>query len=122
MVFLICMDREIIDINESRIKQFIEAIRPVDVEIRKEIDIGYSYYSKAKVVEIFEIRPKWDNPKQVQQFPFARIKYYKNKNYWKIFWLRSDGKWYPYEPNPTASNLEEILVTVKEDKLGCFFG
>lgn len=116
------MKKDIIDINESTIKQFVEALRPVDEEIRKQVDIGYSYHSKVKVVELFEIRPKWDNPQDIQKLPFARIRYYKNQNFWKIFWFRADGSWDPYEPKPTATNLEEILATIKEDKHGCFFG
>jgi len=52
------MKKEIIDINESTIKQFVETLRPVDEEMRKQVDIGYSYYSKVIVVELYEIRPK----------------------------------------------------------------
>jgi len=100
------MKKEIIDINESTIKQFVETLRPIDEEIRKQVDIGYSYHSKVKVVELYEIRPKWDNPQEIR----------------KIFWFRADGSWEPYEPKPTATNLEEILTTIKEDKHGCFFG
>ena len=116
------MKKDIIDINESTIKQFVEALRPIDEEIRKQVDIGYSYHSKVKVVELYEMRPKWDNPQEIQKLPFARIRYYKNQNFWKIFWFRADGSWDPYEPKPTATNLEKILTTIKEDKHGCFFG
>ena len=62
------MKKDIIDINESTIKDFIEGLRPVDEEMRKQVDIGYSYHSKVKVAELFEIRPKWDNPKRFRNY------------------------------------------------------
>lgn len=116
------MNKEVIDINDSTIKGFVEELRPADPEMRKQVDIGYSYRSKIKVAELFEIRPKWDNPKEIQHLPFARIKHYKAQNFWKLYWLRASGKWDPYEPKPTATNLTEILATIKNDKHGCFFG
>ena len=72
------MKKDIIDINESTIKKFVEALRPMDEEIRKQVDVGYSFNSNIKVVELYQIRPRWDNPKEIQKLPFARIKYYKN--------------------------------------------
>ena len=46
----------------ATIKSFVEALRPEDLEIRKELDYGYSYDSK--IAEIFEIRPHWGKSKR----------------------------------------------------------
>ena len=116
------MKKDVIDINEATIREFVETLRPMDKEKRKRVDIGFSYYSKVKVAELFEVRPKWDDSQEIQNLPFARIKYYKARNFWKIFWQRGDGSWDPYIPKPTATNLTEILDIIKEDKYGCFFG
>ena len=37
---------ETIDFNEALVKNFVESIRPQDEEIRKQLDLGYSYDKK----------------------------------------------------------------------------
>ena len=81
------MPTKIIDINEATIKSYVEHLRPEDLEIRKQVDIGYLY--KANVVCLFEIRPKWDNLEEKEKIEFARIRYYKSKKIWKLYWMRS---------------------------------
>jgi len=49
-----------IDINESTIKRYAESIRPENLEVRAQIDFGYSY--DGKIAEIYKIRPLWDKP------------------------------------------------------------
>jgi hypothetical protein len=114
------MKKGVIDINESTIKKFVESLRPEDPEIRKKLDCGYSY--DGKIIEIFEIRPEWDNPKEIQHFPFVKIRYYKSKNVWKLYWMRGNLKWELYEPFPNSSHLNKILEIIQEDKYGCFYG
>ncbi|HET8885791.1 MAG TPA: DUF3024 domain-containing protein [Salinimicrobium sp.] len=36
--------------------------------------------------------------------------------------MRASGKWELYQPFPKSSYLDEILLMIKEDKHGCFFG
>ena len=50
-----------IDFNESLVNNFVESIRPQDEEIRKQVDIGYSY--EKNTIILFEIHPAWDDPK-----------------------------------------------------------
>lgn len=114
------MFKPVIDINESTIKQFLETIRPEDLEMRKQIDFGYTY--DGKIIEMFQLRPKWDNPKEIIQIPFAKIRYYKSKNEWKLYWMRGNLKWDVYQPFPSSSYLAQILDHIKVDKFGCFFG
>jgi len=114
------MTTKTINLNESTIKKYVESLRPEDLEIRKQVDIGYSY--DGKVVILFEIRPKWDDPKKIQQIDFAKIRYYKSRKEWDLYWMRASGKWKLYEPLPVSTHLEKIIEIIKEDKHGCFYG
>jgi len=68
------MTKATIDINESTIKKYVESIRPESPEIRAQLDFGYSY--DGKITEIYEIRPLWNNPTEIQNIPFAKIRFY----------------------------------------------
>ena len=114
------MPTKIIDINEATIKKYVASLRPEDLEIRNQIDIGYLY--KANVVGLFEIRPDWQNPNQMQKIEFARIRFYKTKKIWKLYWMRASGKWELYEPFSESTHLGKIIEIIKEDKHGCFYG
>ncbi len=114
------MENKAIDINESTIKKFIESLRPEDPEIRKKLDFGYSYDGKTAM--LYEIRPIWDNPKEIQNIEFAKIRFYKSRKEWNLYWMRASGKWELYEPFSKSTHLEKILKIIKEDNHGCFFG
>lgn len=114
------MTPNIIDINESTIKNYVESLRPEDIEIREQLDVGYSY--DGKIVILFEIRPDWINPKEKQQIEFAKIRYYKSKKEWNLYWMRASGKWELYKPFPESTYLDRIIEIIKEDKHACFFG
>ncbi|MFC2110707.1 DUF3024 domain-containing protein [Bacteroidota bacterium] len=114
------MSNKIIDINESTIKKYVESLRPENLEIRAQVDIGYSF--DGKVVLLFEIRPKWDNPKKKEQIEFAKIRYYKSRKEWNLYWMRANGKWELYEPNPKSSHLGKLIEIIKKDEHGCFYG
>ncbi len=114
------MTNKTIDINESTIKKFVESLRPENLEIREQLDIGYSY--DGKVVILFEIRPAWNNKKKKHQIDFAKIRHYKSRKEWNLYWMRASGKWEIYEPFPESTRLKKIIETIKEDKHGCFFG
>ncbi|QXP62272.1 DUF3024 domain-containing protein [Polaribacter sp. R2A056_3_33] len=114
------MPTKIIDINEATIKSYVESLRPEDLEIRKQIDIGYAYDGKSVI--LFQIRPKWDNPKEKLQIDFAKITRIKSKKIWKLYWMRASGKWELYEPFSESTHLNEIVAIIKKDKHSCFFG
>ena len=114
------MEERLIDINESTLNSFVESMRPKDLEIRSQLDFGYSF--DGRVIEIFEIRPQWNDPKKNHNYPFARIRFYKSKNSWKLYWKRANGKWELYEPFPGATHLSKILKIIDDDAYGCFKG
>jgi len=114
------MTKTTIDINESAIKQYVESIRSEDQEIRAQLDYGYSY--DGKITEIYEIRPLWNNPMKMQNIPSAKIRFYKSKQLWNLYWMRASGKWELYEPLSESTHLDKIIKVIREDRHDCFFG
>jgi len=106
---------EIIKIMEA----YIASIRP-GPEIRHLLDIGYEL--TANSVILVEIRPLWNNPQEILRHPYAKATFVKSKGVWKIYWLRGNLKWYPYDPKPTVKNLRFFLKIVDDDLYGCFKG
>lgn len=98
---------------------FIEKIRPPK-EVRLQLDICYKI-DKQSII-IFEIRPKWDDPKLKIECQIAKASFVKSDKLWKIYWMRSDLKWHSYKPKPVVGELSIFLKTVEEDKYNCFWG
>jgi hypothetical protein len=111
------------DVERARIERdiakFMERRRPPP-HIRPELDFGYRISGLS--VEIFEIRPHWQNPKQKMEHPVAKATFARTQNLWRVFWMRSDLKWHGYEPNATVRSLEVFLAVVDRDEYCCFFG
>lgn len=110
---------ETINFDEKIIENYIESIRP-PVEIRNQVDIGYSF--KNNEVIIFEIRPQWNDESKKHQYPFVKAKFVKSQKIWKIYWMRANGKWELYQPNPSVLNIQSFIDIVEEDEHGCFRG
>ena len=104
---------------EKIVGGFVERIRP-PMEKRSQRDISYRIENQN--VEIFEVRPKWNDPSTKIEPPVAKATFVKSRKMWKLYWMREDMKWHCYEPFPEARNLEEILSTIGEDVHGCFWG
>ena len=107
-----------IDLIDRQIQQFIDRKRPHE-EIRSKLDYGYSY--KDNTVEFFEIRPQLDDESVIRHHPFAKAKYVKSKNVWKIYWMRGNLNWAAYDPQPEAKTVDEFLEIVDQDAYHCFF-
>ncbi len=110
---------EILNFDEKIIANYIETIRP-PVEVRKSIDLGYSFSEKEVV--LFEIRPISCETNRVAHYPFVKAKHVKAHKHWKIYWMSATGKWELYEPNPTVRDLAEFVEVVENDELGYFRG
>lgn len=109
-----------IDINESTIKKYIESKRPEDKDIRAQLDFGYSY--DGSVAIFYEIRPVWNDPGKIQHLDFAKIKFIKSKQEWRLYWKRASGKWELYDPFPVSTHLSKLIEVIDKDKHGCFYG
>lgn len=104
---------------KREVDKFLEVRRP-PVHIRKEFDLGYRIENQS--VELFEVRPEWNNPEKKIEIPFAKATYIKKEKLWKIYWQRQDLKWHSYSPAPNVKYFEEFLSIVNEDANACFFG
>ena len=104
---------------EKAASQFIEARRPAP-EIRPKLDLGFRLEGQS--IEIFEIRPAWQDPSETMENSVAKATYVKRAKEWRVYWQRADLRWHSYEPHPTSSSIEEFLQVVDEDAYCCFFG
>ena len=104
---------------EKLASQYIYAHRPPP-HIRSQLDIGFRITEQS--LELFEIRPRWDNPSEILEHDFAKTTFVKKTRSWKIYWMRQDLKWHCYEPVPRVASLEEFLSVVSEDAQACFRG
>jgi len=104
---------------QAELEKFMTKHRP-PADIRSEVDLGYKIENQS--VEIFEIRPQWNNPDKIIEEAIAKATYVKNQKLWKVYWQRADMKWHSYEPKPSVKMIEDFLVLVEEDQHACFFG
>ena len=104
---------------EKAVKAFTDS-RRLPLEIRAKLDLGYRMSGQS--VEIFEIRPAWDDPSEKMENAVAKATYVRRSNAWRIYWQRSDLKWHRYDPVPEVARIEEFLEVVDADEYRCFFG
>ena len=105
--------------NLASLKWFMEQRRPPE-NIRPQLDIGYTVVGQT--VDIFEIRPDWQDKTTTRHTPVARIKYVKSRDEWRLYWMRRDLKWHSYEPDAVHKSLMAALAVVNSDAYCCFFG
>lgn len=98
---------------------FLITQRP-PVEMRQQIDIGMEIENQSVI--IYEIRPQWDHPEVSHKSPIAKVSYIGKSGTWKIYWMRSDLKWYSYSPKPAVKSFNAFLKQVAEDSHCCFWG
>ncbi len=104
---------------ERDIAKFMDRRRPPP-EIRSKLDLAYKIEGQS--VEIFEVRPDWQDATKTMQSPVAKTTFVRSKNRWRVFWMRRDLKWHGYEPNDEVHSLEAFLNVVDRDEYCCFFG
>lgn len=100
-------------------KKFLAQRRP-HPDVRAKCDLGCRL--DEQTVEVFEIRPQWDNPEIIHEQPFAKATYIKSEKVWKIYWMRSNLKWQIYAPDRTVRTIEDVFSVIDCDEYGAFFG
>lgn len=108
-----------IDIHEDTIIRYLEGLRPKDEEMRARIDYDYLY--KNQIVILYQVRPDMNARLEKLKLPFAKIRYYKTRRTWNLYWMRASGKWHAYEPNEYTT-LKQVIAVIDDDSYGCFFG
>ena len=104
---------------EKLVGDFVDKRRPPP-HIRDQVDLGFRV--KGQSVEIFEIRPLWNDPERKIEEAVAKTTYVKKSKVWNVYWQRADLKWHRYDPRPSVESLEEFLELVEIDEYACFFG
>jgi hypothetical protein len=104
---------------KKALAQFLERRRPPE-HLRDKLDIGCRIGGQS--VEIFEIRPDWQDESKKIEIPVAKATFVRTRNHWKVLWMRRDLKWHAYEPNAEVHSLEAFLNVVHRDQYFCFFG
>lgn len=104
---------------ENAVAAFVLKLRPPP-HVRPKLDYGFRLSGQS--VELFEVRPRWDRPKEKRESPFAKATYVRNQGVWRVYWKRSDLKWHRYEPVSEVSEIDEFLSVVQKDEYACFFG
>jgi hypothetical protein len=107
-----------VDIIEA-MENYVAKVRPRP-EIRHELDIGYEIERQSVILQ--EIRPTFKDPTEIRRYGYAKATFVKEKNIWKVFWMRSDLKWHLYPPKPTVKKLADFLRLVDKDEYACFKG
>jgi hypothetical protein len=98
---------------------FLEKRRP-PVEIRSQLDLAYRIQGQS--VLVYELRPGWNNPAEINEEPVAKTTFVKTQNHWKVYWMRADLKWHSYSPKPTVKTIQAFFKLVDDDSYACFFG
>ena len=106
-------------LNQKALGWFMEHRRPPE-HIRPELDMGSKI--NGQTVDIFDVRPDWQDKTTIHHSPIARIKFVRTEKRWHLYWMRGNLKWCAYEPDHLHSTLQSALKTVNTDALGCFFG
>ena len=98
---------------------FMELRRPEE-HIRPLLDFDYRIDGQSVI--IFEVRPRHDKPEIKLEIPVAKTTFVQTTGKWKVYWMRSNLKWYGYDPNPQVNTILAFAKLVHEDKHFCFFG
>lgn len=104
---------------EKIVGAFVERRRPPR-HLRPQVDLAFRL--RGQSVEIFEIRPAWNDDTRTIEHAIAKATYQRTKRIWKLYWQRADLKWHGYEPVPEVESLDQFVAVVDEDAYGCFFG
>lgn len=100
-------------------KNFLLKRRP-HPSVRDKCDLNCRLNNQS--VEIFELRPQWNNPETINEYPLAKMTYSLDKKEWKIFSLSSNLKWKSYQRQKSAKTIEDVFSIIDYDETGIFFG
>ena len=111
--------KEELDQYRKTINTYVEKRRPPE-HLRNQVDLSFRIQNQS--FEIFEVRPRFNDPQKIVEIPVAKTTWVKTQSVWRIYWQRADMKWHRYDPLPEVNTLEEFIDAVEADEYGCFFG
>ncbi|MCD9008107.1 DUF3024 domain-containing protein [Luteimonas sp. XNQY3] len=105
---------------EKLLADYVARRRPAP-HIRPELDLGWRRNGQS--VEVFEVRPLWRGaPGETMEHPVIKATWVKSRGHWRVYWMRADLKWHPYDPLREASTFEAVLAELDADPYACFWG
>ena len=105
--------------HRKTVSAYIEKRRP-PVHLRTQVDLSFRIENQS--IEIFEIRPRFNDPTRVIETPIAKTTWVKSQKVWHVYWQRADMKWHRYTPQPEVKSLQVFIDVVEADEYGCFYG
>ncbi len=103
---------------ESTVGKMCHRRSPARIKDQLRITYRINNYS----VEVYEERPRWDNPQEWTSLGIAKFLYVKISKKWKLYWMRQDLKWHLYAPLAESITIEKLVAEVDKDPHGAFFG
>jgi len=100
-------------------KQFLNKRRP-HPDVRDKCDLGCRLNDET--VEMFEVRPRWNDPNTYDEHCFAKTNYLKKEKNWQIYWMRHHEKWERYKTKGDVKTIEDVFNIIDLDEYGSFFG
>ena len=102
----------------KRLTDYCEQRVPPHVrdQVRLEFRIGPRH------VELFEVRPRFDNPAEWREHPVAKFRWIASHREWRLYCQFRDLRWHEYEPNFAAGDFDTLLAEVDRDPTGIFWG
>ena len=106
--------------HTALIERYFWSQRRPPLRIRDQIREGQRI--EGQHIELFFVRPVWDDPTRHTEEPIAKLTYVRTSQTWRLFWQRADLKWHRYPPHPEAASLDAALRIIDQDAKACFFG
>ena len=102
---------------ESALTAFCESVPK-----RVRHQLRYDFSIRGQAVELWEERPRFDDPTRWMRHDIAKIRYNATGRVWHLYCQFRDLKWRSYAPRPTAPVFDELFEEVRRDPTGIFFG
>ena len=94
--------------------------RRTSPKFKNELSIEYRVLRHD--VTVVERRPHWNGKPGFTERGFAKFKFTRGTQQWRLLWMRADLKWYAYKVEGNKSRLAQLVAEVDRDPWGCFFG
>ena len=106
----------------KRIEQVVGELcqRRSPAHLRDKLRLSYSVKNHDVLVQ--EARPDWHNPSEWIESDIAKLRYVRVSDEWRLYWKRSSGNWWLYEPHSASKSLSSMVKEIDIDSDGCFFG
>ena len=102
----------------KRLTEYCEA--KVPARVRDQVRLGFRI--GVSDVVLFEVRPRFDRPKEWLEENVAKFRYLASRREWCLYCQFRDLKWHEYQPRFSASRFETLLQEVDRDPTGIFWG